>query len=43
MDGQRPPIFPRDLYGVIGASAAPVIFDARRSAAFDAADRMLRQ
>jgi hypothetical protein len=44
MDGQRPPsIFTLDLYDAIGASTAPPIFELRRSAAFDAADRMLRQ
>ncbi|HEY8872399.1 MAG TPA: hypothetical protein VIM52_05165 [Stellaceae bacterium] len=44
MDGQRPPsIFTLDLYDASGTSAAPPIFELRRSAAFDAADRMLRQ
>jgi hypothetical protein len=44
MDGQQPAsISPRDLYEAIGTSAAPLIFDVRRSAAFDAADHMLRQ
>jgi hypothetical protein len=42
MDGQRPPsILTLDFYGAIGRSAAPLVFDVRRSAAFDAADRML--
>jgi hypothetical protein len=31
------------LYDAIGASTAPPIFELRRSAAFDAVDRMLRQ
>ncbi|HEV2334067.1 MAG TPA: chromate resistance protein ChrB domain-containing protein [Stellaceae bacterium] len=42
MDGQKPSsISPRDLYGAIGTSAAPLVFDVRRSAGFDADDRML--
>ena len=42
MDGQSPPsTSPRDLYGAIGTGAAPLIFDVRRGAAFDADDRML--
>jgi len=40
MDGQRPPsIFPRNLHGVIGVSAAAAVVDLRHSAA----DRMLRR
>src|SRR5713101_7552698 len=42
MDGQKPPsISARDLYGAIGTSAAPLVFDVRRAAGFDADDRML--
>ena len=42
MDGQKAvSISPRDLYGVIGASAAPLVFDVHRTAGFDADDRML--
>jgi len=29
------------LYGAIGTSASPLVFDVRRGAAFDADDRML--
>jgi hypothetical protein len=44
MDGQQPPSnSPRDLSGVIGASAARLILGVRRSAAFNAADRMPRR
>ena len=42
MDGQRPPsISPPDLYGAIGTAGAPLVFDVRRDAGFDADDRML--
>jgi rhodanese-related sulfurtransferase len=42
MDGQtQVSISPRDLYGEIGTSAAPLVVDVRRNAAFDADDRML--
>jgi len=42
MDGQQhPSISPRDLYGAIGTGGAPLVFDVRRGAAFDADDRML--
>jgi len=42
MDGQKPPsISARDLYGAIGTSSAPLVFDVRRNAGFDADDRML--
>jgi len=42
MDGQKPAsISARDLYGAIGASAAPLVFDVRRAAGYDADDRML--
>ncbi len=42
MDGQKPAsISARDLYGAIGTSAAPLVFDVRRAAGFDADDRML--
>ena len=42
MDGQKPSsISPRDLYGAIGTASAALVFDVRRSAGFDADDRML--
>jgi rhodanese-related sulfurtransferase len=42
MDEQKPPsISPRNLYGAIGTGAAPLVFDVRRGAGFDADDRML--
>jgi len=42
MDGQKPPsISARDLYGAIGTSSAPLVFDVRRNTGFDADDRML--
>ena len=42
MDREKPAsIFPRDLYGAICTSVAPLVFDVRRAAGFDADDRML--
>jgi rhodanese-related sulfurtransferase len=42
MDGLKPPsISPQDLYGSIGTTAAPVVIDVRRSAAFAADNRMI--
>jgi len=42
MDEQKPvSISPRDLYGAIGTSGSPLVFDVRRNAGFDADDRML--
>jgi rhodanese-related sulfurtransferase len=42
VDGQKPvSISPRDLYGAIGTSGSPLVFDVRRNAGFDADDRML--
>src|SRR5260370_41168932 len=42
MDRQKPSsISPRDLYGAIGTALTPLVFDVRRSAGFDADDRML--
>jgi rhodanese-related sulfurtransferase len=42
MDGQKSlSISPQDLYGAIGAAAAPVVIDVRRSAAFAADNRMI--
>jgi rhodanese-related sulfurtransferase len=40
MDGQSS-ISPQALYAVIGSAAAPTVFDVRRTAAFDADDRMV--
>jgi rhodanese-related sulfurtransferase len=42
MDGQKPiSISPDELYAAIGTNAAPLVFDVRRSAAFDADDRLV--
>jgi rhodanese-related sulfurtransferase len=42
MDGQKPSsISARDLYGTIGTASAPLVFDVRRSVAFDADERMI--
>jgi rhodanese-related sulfurtransferase len=42
MDGQKPlPISLQDLHGAIGTSAAPVVIDVRRSAAFAADNRTI--
>jgi rhodanese-related sulfurtransferase len=40
MDGQSS-ISPQALYVAIGTAAAPIVFDVRRTAAFDADDRMV--
>jgi rhodanese-related sulfurtransferase len=42
MDGTNSSsISPRHLYGAIGTSGSPLVFDVRRNAGFDADDRML--
>jgi len=42
MDGPKPPsISPQDVYGAIGTTAAPIVIDVRRSAAFAADNRMI--
>ena len=40
MDGADP-ISPRDLFDLLDSAASPLIFDVRRTAAFDADSRML--